>query len=103
MPPSKDQEYEVFLKALGCRIRELRKARGWSQRDMVLLHGYNDSQWRKYERGGGITLQSLVKLAVLFNVHLSQMLDGVGKTLPATDPKPSTRTKPKTKQVAASH
>lgn len=84
-----DEEYERFLKALGKRIREMRQARGWSQRDMVLLHGYNDSQWRKYERGGGITLQSLVKLSKVFDQHLSIVLDGVGLTFPGTLEAPS--------------
>lgn len=79
-----EEEYERFLKALGRRIKEMRETRGWSQRDMVLLHGYNDSQWRKYERGGGITLQSLVKLSKVFDQHLSIVLDGVGLTFPST-------------------
>lgn len=82
MAAKNDEEYEQFLKALGKRIREMRLAKGWSQRDMVILHGYNDSQWRKYERGGGMTLQSLVNLSKVFNERLTIVLDGVGLTFP---------------------
>jgi hypothetical protein len=40
----KVDEYEQFLKTLGGRIKQLRKERGLPLRDMVLQHGYNDSQ-----------------------------------------------------------
>jgi hypothetical protein len=36
----KVDEYEQFLKTLGGRIKQLRKERGLSLRDMVLQHGY---------------------------------------------------------------
>ena len=68
MTVAHDAEYDALLKELGQRIKQMRKARGWSQRDMVVKHGYNDSQWRKYERGGGITLHSLVRLSKTFEV-----------------------------------
>ncbi len=75
----KVDEYEQFLKTLGGRIKQLRKERGLSLRDMVLQHGYNDSQWRKYERGGSINLQSLLKVAKVFGISLSKLLDGLGE------------------------
>jgi transcriptional regulator with XRE-family HTH domain len=75
----KVDEYEQFLKTLGGRIKQLRKERGLSLRDMVLQHGYNDSQWRKYERGGSINLQSLLKVAKVFGISLSRLLDGLGE------------------------
>ena len=75
----KVDEYEQFLKTLGGRIKQLRKERGLSLRDMVLQHGYNDSQWRKYERGGSINLQSLLKVAKVFGISLSKLLDSLGE------------------------
>ena len=56
------EEYEQFLKTLGCRIKQLRNECGYSLRDMVIRFGYNDSQWRRYERGGSINVQSLLKI-----------------------------------------
>lgn len=37
--------YATFLKALGQRIKQFRKARKLSLYDMVVKHGYHDSQW----------------------------------------------------------
>lgn len=74
-----DPEYQEFLKTLGSRIRQLRHERGFSLRDMVIQHGYNDSQWRRYERGGSMNLQSVLKIAKTFGVSLSKLLDGLGE------------------------
>ena len=74
-----DEDYKEFLKALGGRIRELRKQRGWSNRDIVFSLGINDSQWRSYERGGGLRLDSLLRLAGCFQISLSELLDGLGQ------------------------
>ena len=84
MPDQIDGEYKEFLKMLGSRIKQLRKERGLSLRDMVIKHGMNDSQWRRYERGGAIHLNSLLKIAKMFGVSLSKLLDGVGE-YPAKD------------------
>ncbi len=45
---------------------------------MVILHGYHDSQWRKYESGGGLTIPSLLRIAEMFAVSISHLLDGLG-------------------------
>jgi transcriptional regulator with XRE-family HTH domain len=74
-----EAEYKEFLSALGRRIKDLRKARGWSLRDMVMLHRYHDSQWRRYESGGGLTIPSLLRIAGLFEVSLSKLLDGLAE------------------------
>ncbi len=74
-----DAEYTQFLKTLGNRIKQLRKERGYSLRDMVIHHGYNDSQWRRYERGGAINVHSLMKIAKLFEMSLSTLLDGLAE------------------------
>ena len=73
-----EDEYKEFLAALGARIRQMRKERGWSLRDMVISHDYHDSQWRKYESGGGLTIPSLLRIASMFSVSISQLLDGLG-------------------------
>ena len=79
MAEEMDLEYKQFLKTLGRRIKEVRKERGYSLRDMVLQHGYNDSQWRRYERGGSMNLQSLLKIAKTFGISLSDLLNGLGE------------------------
>lgn len=74
-----DDGYKEFLAALGAHVRKMRKERGWSLRDMVVLHGYHDSQWRKYESGGGLTIPSLLKIAGLFDMSIVALLDGLGQ------------------------
>ena len=74
-----DLEYEAFLKTLGTRIKQLRNERGLTLKDMTVLHNYHDSQWRRYERGGSINVQSLLKIAKVFKTSLSDLLDGLGE------------------------
>ena len=38
-----EDEYEEILKALGKRIKKLRKERGLTLREMEIIHGYRDS------------------------------------------------------------
>jgi transcriptional regulator with XRE-family HTH domain len=77
--PAIEDEYEEFLIALGRRIKQLRKERGLSLRDMVVLHGYHESGWRRMERGGAGNVQSLLKIARAFQISLSVLLDGLGE------------------------
>ncbi len=71
--------YAAFLKTLGQRIKQFRKARKLSLHDMVVKHGYHDSQWRRFERGGAANMLSLLKIARAFDTSLSELLDGLGK------------------------
>ncbi len=74
-----DVDYQQFMKALGARIKQFRKERGLSLRDMVVKHDYHDSQWRRFERSGAGSLNSLLKIAKAFNTSVSILLDGLGE------------------------
>ena len=69
-------DYKGFCKALGAHIKRLRKARGWSSRDMLLIHGVHDGQWRRYERGNGMTIELLLKVAAILGVSEGDLLNG---------------------------
>lgn len=72
--------YEVFLEELGARIKQLRKERGWTLRDMVVQHGFHLSHWQAFEKGNrGISLSSLLRIAEVYNITLSELLDGLGE------------------------
>jgi len=90
--------YATFLKALGQRIRQFRKARNLSLHDMVVKHGYHDSQWRRFERGGAANMLSLIKITRAFDVSLSELLDGLG-TFPDEIATPETKKKATKKQA----
>ena len=72
-------EYGQFLKELGARIKQLRHERGLSLRDMIVIHGYADSQWRRYERGGSVNVQTLLRICNAFKISLCVLLDGLGE------------------------
>jgi transcriptional regulator with XRE-family HTH domain len=72
-----DEGYGSYLAAIGNSIKARRRECGLSLRDMVIVHGCNDSQWRRYERGAGLALPSLVKVAVILQTTPSALLDGI--------------------------
>lgn len=72
-------EYAAYLKALGARIKQFRKERGLTLRDMSVTHGYHETQWRRYERGGAASIHSLLKIVKAFGTTVSILLDGLGE------------------------
>ena len=74
-----DEEFRAFLKALGARIRSVRKAKNLDMRHIMITSGYYDAQWRKYETGGSLNVQSLLKIALTLDIPLDELLDGLGQ------------------------
>ncbi len=74
-----DDEFKIFLKALGTRIKAIRKDKNLNMRDIMIATGNYDAQWRKYEAGGSMNLMSLLKIALALDVSLSELLDGLGQ------------------------
>ncbi len=74
-----DEEFRAFLKALGARIRTVRKSKNFDMRHIMITGGYYDAQWRKYETGGSLNLQSLLKIALTLEIPLRELLDGLGQ------------------------
>ena len=73
------QDHGAFFAALGRRIKELRKERGWSLHHMVARHGYYQSQWQSYEKGQTVTVDSLLKMAEMFGLSLRELIDPLGQ------------------------
>ena len=74
-----DEEFRAFLKALGARIRSVRKAKNLDMRHIMITSGYYDAQWRKYETGGSLNVQSLLKIALTLDIPLDELFDGLGQ------------------------
>ncbi len=74
-----DEEFKLFLKSLGVRIRQIRKEKHILMRDIMIATGYYDAQWRKYEAGGSLNVASLLKIALALKVSLNDLLDGLGQ------------------------
>jgi len=73
------EDHELFQKALAERLRTLRKERGFSLRDMTVRFGYAESQWKRVEREGVGTTQSLLRIAKAFQTTVANLLDGLGE------------------------
>lgn len=69
---------QKFFKALGQRIRELRKKHGYSQEDMISF-GFSARHWQQIETGRPITVRTLLRICDAFKTRMEQIvhrLDG---------------------------
>ena len=74
---NENPEDEAYLKALGTRIKAMRKARKLTLRQMDIEHGYSLANWQRLERGVGITLRTLLRVSRIFCVSPGEMLAGL--------------------------
>ena len=69
----KDLEAEKLLEKLGSRLRELRKARGYTNYEQFAFdHGLPRAQYGRYEKGQDLRLSSLVKVLTAMEVSLTE-------------------------------
>jgi transcriptional regulator with XRE-family HTH domain len=67
---------QKFFKALGQRIRELRKRRGYSQEDMISF-GFSARHWQQIEAGRPITVRTLLRICHVFKTRMGQIVRGL--------------------------
>jgi transcriptional regulator with XRE-family HTH domain len=67
----------AFFRALGKRVRELRKRKRWSQEDMI-SHGFSARHWQQIESGRPITVKTLLRISDVFDVPLVRLIRGLG-------------------------
>ena len=67
-----------FFSALGTRVRELRKKRGYSQEDM-LTFGFSTRHWQQVEARCPITVTTLLRICEVFTVPMSTLVRGLDK------------------------
>ncbi|ADW69051.1 helix-turn-helix domain-containing protein [Granulicella tundricola] len=72
-----DEQLKSYTKTLGERIKAARKQRGISNKKLIIDYGIHDSQWRRYERGGGISFASLLRIASVLDMTPSDLLQGI--------------------------
>ena len=70
------EDYKEFLNQIAKRIKVLRRERGLTLRDMVVIHGYHDSNWRRMEPEGVGTVHALLRVAEAFHVCLTTLTAG---------------------------
>jgi transcriptional regulator with XRE-family HTH domain len=67
-----------FFRALGLRIKKLRKNRGYTQEDMI-GHGFSARHWQQIEAGRAITLKTLLRICETFGVKAADLIDGLDR------------------------
>ena len=67
---------EKFFKALGVRVRELRKKRGYSQEDMISF-GFSARHWQQIEAGRPITVTTLLRISDTLGVKIERLVRGL--------------------------
>lgn len=69
---------EQFFRALGVRVKELRKKRGYSQEDM-LSFGFSTRHWQQIEAGRPITMSTALRICEVFELPMSKLVQGLDK------------------------
>lgn len=67
---------EKFFGALGARVRDLRKVKGYSQEDMIFF-GFSARHWQQVEAGRPITVTTLLRICEVFEVSISKLVRGL--------------------------
>ena len=69
---------DKFFRALGAKVRELRKKRGFSQEDM-LTFGFSTRHWQQVEAGRPITVTTLLRICEVFATPMSKLVQGLDR------------------------
>ena len=72
------EDYTPFFKALGTRIRRLRKKRGFVQEDMLTYH-FATRHWQQIEAGRPMTVTTLLRICKALKVSMSELVRGIEK------------------------
>lgn len=69
-------DQEKFFRALGQRVKQLRRKRGHSQEDMISF-GFSARHWQQIEAGRPITVTTLLRICEALEVTLVRLLRGL--------------------------
>ena len=67
-----------FFRALGRRIRDLRRKKGYSQEDMISF-GFSARHWQQMEAGRPITVTTLLRICEVFRVSVARLVREIDK------------------------
>jgi len=67
-----------FFRSFGHRVKKLRKAKGYTQEDMIGF-GFSARHWQQIEAGRPITLRTLLRICDTFGVRAAQIVEGLDR------------------------
>ena len=62
-----------FFRALGKRVKDLRKRRGYSQEDMISF-GFSARHWQQIEAGRPITVRTLIRICEALEISVDRLV-----------------------------
>jgi transcriptional regulator with XRE-family HTH domain len=71
-------DHAKFFKALGQRVKKLRRKKGYSQEDMISF-GFSARHWQQIEAGRPITVTTLLRICEVFRVSLAKVVRGLDR------------------------
>jgi transcriptional regulator with XRE-family HTH domain len=71
-------DHAKFFKALGLRVRKLRRKKGYSQEDMISF-GFSARHWQQIEAGRPITVTTLLRVCEAVRVSLAKVVRGLDR------------------------
>ena len=83
-------DYSVFSVELGKRIRQLRKESGLTLRALIVQHGFHLTQIQRIEKGDGISVPMLLRIAQTFQLPLETLVAGLGKVAESVEARTKT-------------
>jgi transcriptional regulator with XRE-family HTH domain len=69
-----------FFRALGQKIRKLRKKSGFTQEDMISF-GFSARHWQQIEAGRPITVRTLLRICEVFEIPMANLVRGLDKRI----------------------
>jgi transcriptional regulator with XRE-family HTH domain len=85
--PTLRYDYKAFSAELGKKIKQLRKESGLTLRALIVQHDFHLTQIQRIERGEGISVPTLLRIAEVFQIPLDKLVEGVG-LVPIAEPRP---------------
>ena len=67
-----------FFRALGTKVRQLRKEHGYRQEDMISF-GFSARHWQQIEAGRPITVTTLLRICEVFEIPMEKLVRGLDK------------------------
>jgi transcriptional regulator with XRE-family HTH domain len=71
-------DHAKFFKALGQRLKKLRRQEGYSQEDMISF-GFSARHWQQIEAGRPITVTTLLRICEAFRISLATIVRGLDR------------------------
>jgi transcriptional regulator with XRE-family HTH domain len=71
-------DHKAFLKQLGARVRSLRKESGLTLRALQIDYDFHLTQIVRIEKGEGISVAMLLRIAETFQVPVEHLIAGIG-------------------------